>query len=191
MVDTNDAWITERSGIKKRHIADENQVTSDLAFEAAKAAITNAGIQSDDIDLIIVATTTPDKTFPSTATKVQGLLGMTHGAAFDVQAVCSGFIYALSVADSFILSKKAKTVLVIGAETLSRIVDWTDRSTCVLFGDGAGAVVLQGQETESRGVVSTHIFSDGRYQDVLYVDGGAATIDGVVGKIRMQGQRCF
>lgn len=191
LVETNDAWITERTGIKKRHIAAEGQLTSDLAAKAAVRALAAAGVDKTAVDLIIVATTTPDVTFPSTATKVQGILGVKQGAAFDVQAVCSGFIYALAVADNFIKCGQAKTALVIGAETLSRIVDWTDRSTCVLFGDGAGALVLQASEAkDGRGVLSTHLASDGSFHDILYVDGGVSST-GTAGKIRMVGQEVY
>lgn len=194
MVDTSDDWIVERTGIKVRHLAREDETTSDLALEAAKRAIRHAGIGVNDIDIIVVATTTPDETFPSTATKVQAGLNMLGGAAFDIQAVCSGFIYAVSVADAMIRSSQAKTVLVIGAETMSRLLDWTDRGTCVLFGDGAGAVVLQAHEGEGsnhdRGVLVTKIFSDGRLHDLLYVDGGVSTT-GTAGHLRMQGREVF
>src|SRR6185436_19060042 len=178
-LDTSDQWITERTGIKRRHMAVDGEVTSDLALNAAKSALEKARLEPNDLDLIVVATTTPDETFPSVATKVQAKLGMTRGAAFDVQAVCSGFIYALSVADNFIRAGQAKTVLVIGAETMSRILDWSDRGTCVLFGDGAGAAVLsasQGKGTNAdRGILNTKIFSDGRLHDLLYTDGGVSS----------------
>lgn len=191
LVDTSDTWIQERTGITQRHIAAEGEMTSDLAAKAARKAMVAAGIKAEDVDLVILATTTPDLSFPSTATKVQALLGITQGAAFDVQAVCSGFIYALSIANNFIRTGQAKTVLVIGAEILSRIVDWTDRGTCVLFGDGAGAVVLQAEDEKSgRGILSTHLHSDGRYQGILYVDGGVAST-GTAGKIRMLGQEVY
>ncbi len=194
MVDTSDDWIVERTGIKVRHLAREDETTSDLALEAANRAIRNAGIAVNDIDIIVVATTTPDETFPSTATKVQAGLNMLGGAAFDIQAVCSGFIYAMSVADAMIRSGQAKTILVIGAETMSRLLDWTDRGTCVLFGDGAGAVVLQAREGDGsnrdRGVLVTKIFSDGRLHDLLYVDGGVSTT-GTAGHLRMQGKEVF
>jgi 3-oxoacyl-[acyl-carrier-protein] synthase-3 len=179
MVDTSDEWIFDRTGIKRRHIASEGEMTSDLALEAAKRALKHADTAVSEIDLIVVATTTPDETFPSTATKIQARLGMIRGAAFDVQAVCSGFIYGLSVGDNFIRAGQAKTVLVIGAETMSRILDWNDRGTCVLFGDGAGAVVLSAAEDEGtnkdRGILNTRIFSDGRLHDLLYTDGGVVT----------------
>ena len=166
-VDTTDEWIVQRTGIKQRHVAAEGEFTSDLALAAARNAIAHAGIGVDEIDMVIVATATPDNTFPATATKVQHKLGMTRGFAFDVQAVCSGFVYALSVADNFIKSGQVKTAVVIGAETFSRILDWTDRQTCVLFGDGAGAIVLRGEEAGERGVLSTHLHSDGDNYDLL------------------------
>ncbi|MDZ5647967.1 beta-ketoacyl-ACP synthase III [Nitrospirillum sp. BR 11828] len=194
MVDTSDEWITQRTGIRSRHIAAEGEKTSDLALAAAKAALAHGNVPVDDLDLIVLATATPDQTFPATAAKVQAALGMTRGAAFDVQAVCSGFIYALSVADNFIRAGQARTVLVIGAETFSRILDWTDRGTCVLFGDGAGAVVLRAQEGEGtsqdRGILSTHLHSDGRHHDLLYVDGGPSSTQ-TVGHVRMAGQEVF
>lgn len=193
-VDTSDEWITKRTGIKQRHIAAEGETTSDLAVNAARDALERASMTIADIDLIIVATTTPDDTFPSTATKVQAKLGMDHGAAFDIQAVCAGFIYALATADNFIKAGQAQSVLVIGAETFSRILDWEDRTTCVLFGDGAGAIVLRaadGGEVESDfGVMSTHLHSDGRHRDVLYVDGGPSS-SRTVGHVRMAGQEVF
>jgi 3-oxoacyl-[acyl-carrier-protein] synthase-3 len=194
IIDTSDAWIVERTGIKRRHIASEGETTSDLALEAAKRALKHADIGPADLDLVIVATTTPDETFPSTATRIQARLGMTRGAAFDVQAVCTGFIYGLSVADNFIRAGQAKTVLVIGAETMSRILDWTDRGTCVLFGDGAGAAVLsasQGKGTNAdRGILNTKIFSDGRLHDLLYTDGGVSSTK-TAGHLRMQGKEVF
>ena len=194
MVDTTDDWIVERTGIKLRHIAREDETTSDLAVEAAQRAIRSAGIQVNAIDIIIVATTTPDETFPSTATRVQARLNMLGGAAFDIQAVCSGFIYALTVADTMIRAGQAKTALVIGAETMSRLLDWNDRGTCVLFGDGAGAVLLQAQNGDGsnsdRGVLASRIFSDGRQHDLLYVDGGVSTT-GTAGHLRMQGREVF
>ncbi|MBN9556368.1 MAG: ketoacyl-ACP synthase III [Alphaproteobacteria bacterium] len=193
-VDTNDEWIVARTGIHRRHIAAEGEKTSDLAFEAATDAMRHAGIGADALDLIVVATTTPDETFPAVATAIQARLGMTRGAAFDVQAVCSGFIFALSVADNFIRAGQAKTVLVIGAETMSRLMDWSDRTTCVLFGDGAGAVVLRAGEGKGgnadRGVLNTKVFSDGRLHDLLYVDGGPSTT-GTTGYLRMQGREVF
>ncbi|MEG3617364.1 beta-ketoacyl-ACP synthase III [Magnetovibrio sp. PR-2] len=192
-VDTTDDWIVERTGIKQRHIAREGESTSALAFQAAENALDAAGLTGADVDLIVVATTTPDNTFPSTATKVQAMLGMDHGAAFDVQAVCSGFVYALSVADNFVRAGQAKTVLVIGAEVFSRILDWEDRTTCVLFGDGAGAVVLQATEVEEGadvGILSTHLHSDGKLRDLLYVDGGPGT-NQQVGHVRMLGREVF
>jgi 3-oxoacyl-[acyl-carrier-protein] synthase III len=193
-VDTDDAWIRERTGIRQRYVAGEGEFTSSLALEAARAALDHAGVEAGAIDLIIVATTTPDHTFPSTATKVQAGLGIFHGAAFDVQAVCSGFIYALSVADAMIRCGQSRHALVIGAETFSRILDWTDRTTCVLFGDGAGAVVLKATqpngEASPRGVLSTHIHSDGRQYDMLYVDGGPSRTQSV-GHVRMAGREVF
>jgi len=193
-VDTSDDWIRKRTGIRERRIAADDQKTSDLAVNAAKEALRAAGIGADNIDLIVLATTTPDETFPATATRVQAALGMTKGAAFDVQAVCTGFIYALNVADNFIRLGQANTVLVIGAETFSRILDWEDRTTCVLFGDGAGAVVLQSLEQENereiRGILSNHLHSDGRYKDCLYVDGGPSSSK-FVGKLRMKGSEVF
>jgi 3-oxoacyl-[acyl-carrier-protein] synthase III len=194
MVDTSDSWIAERTGIKVRHLARDGETTSDLAFEAATRAIHNAGITANEIDIIIVATTTPDETFPAVATRIQARLDMLGGAAFDIQAVCSGFIFALSVADNFIRGGQAKTVLVIGAETMSRILDWTDRGTCVLFGDGAGAVVLRAAEGEGsnadRGILNTRIFSDGRLHDLLYTDGGVSST-GTAGHLRMKGRDVF
>jgi 3-oxoacyl-[acyl-carrier-protein] synthase-3 len=193
-VDTNNAWIVERTGIRQRHIAVPGQTTSDLAVEAARRALARSGVTAQDLDLIIVATTTPDETFPSVATKVQARLGMTRGAAFDVQAVCSGFIYGLSIADSFIRSGQARTVLLIGAETMSRILDWKDRTTCVLFGDGAGALVLQGEESPAgakpRGVINTKLFSDGRLHDLLYTDGGVSSTQ-TAGHLQMHGREVF
>jgi 3-oxoacyl-[acyl-carrier-protein] synthase-3 len=193
-LDTSDDWIVARTGIEKRHIAAEKENTSDLALAAAEAALHDAGIEVRDIDLIVLATATPDRTFPATATAVQAGLGMTTGVAFDVQAVCSGFIYALAVADNFVKAGQAQTALVIGAETFSRILDWEDRTTCVLFGDGAGAVVLRAGEgantSQDRGVLSTHLHSDGRRQDLLYVDGGPSSTQ-TVGHLRMQGREVF
>ena len=189
-LDTSDDWISQRTGIRQRHIAADGQLTSDLAVIAAQRAIAHAGIGVDEVDLVVVATATPDNTFPATATRVQARLGKTRGAAFDVQAVCSGFIYGLSVADNFIKAGQAKTVLVIGAETFSRILDWEDRQTCVLFGDGAGAVVLRAEETESQGILSTHIHSDGNLYDLLFVDGGPSST-GTAGHLRMEGKEVF
>jgi len=193
-VDTNDEWISSRTGIRQRHIAAKGEKTSDLAVKAALAALGDAGVTAADIDMVIVATTTPDLTFPSVGTIVQKKLGMVRGFAFDVQAVCSGFIYAMSVADSFIRSGQARSALVIGAETMSRILDWNDRTTCVLFGDGAGAVVLNAGEgggtSADRGVLNTVLFSDGRLHDLLFVDSGPST-DRSVGFIRMQGKEVF
>jgi len=193
-IDTSDAWIVERTGIKRRHIASEGETTSDLALEAAKRALKHADMTAADLDLVVVATTTPDETFPSTATKIQARLGMTRGAAFDVQAVCTGFIYGLSVADNFIRAGQVKTVLVIGAETMSRILDWSDRGTCVLFGDGAGAAVLSASEGKGtnadRGILNTRIFSDGRLHDLLYTDGGVSSTKSA-GYLRMQGKEVF
>lgn len=194
LVDTSDEWIIERTGIRERHIAAPEQNTSDLALAAAQSALRNADMTVDDIDLIILATATPDHTFPATATQVQAQLGMHHGAAFDVQAVCSGFIYALSVADNFVKTGQSKGALVIGAETFSRILDWEDRGTCVLFGDGAGAVVLRqtamGDPATDRGILSTHLHSDGRHKDHLFVDGGPSSSQST-GYLRMQGKEVF
>ena len=193
-VDTSDEWIVERSGIRQRHIAAEGEKTSDLAIAAAKKALAAAGVDGTDIDLLIVATATPDQTFPATAARVQAALGRPGIPSFDIQAVCSGFIYGLATADNFIKAGQADKVLLIGAEVFSRILDWTDRTTCVLFGDGAGAVVLgveDGQGTAGdRGVLSTHLHSDGRHHDMLYVDGGPSTT-GTAGYIRMKGKEVF
>jgi 3-oxoacyl-[acyl-carrier-protein] synthase-3 len=193
-VDTTDEWITTRTGIKQRHIAAEGELTSDLGLQAARRALASAGIAAQDVDCIVLATTTPDETFPATATRVQSRLGITSGFAFDVQAVCSGFVYALAVADNFLKLGQARTALVIGAETFSRILDWNDRSTCVLFGDGAGAVVLRAAKTngngKDRGVLSTHLHSDGRLHDSLYVDGGVSSTR-TIGVVRMNGQEVF
>lgn len=192
-LDTTDEWIRSRSGIERRHFAAEGETTSDLATRAAEAALTDAGISAEQIDAIVLATSTADLTFPSAATMVQARLGMTNGYAFDVQAVCAGFVYALSNANALIVSGQAKRVLVIGAETFSRIMDWTDRSTCVLFGDGAGALVLEHEEGEGtpqdRGILSVDLNSDGRYKDLLYVDGGVSTQ--TTGHLRMQGNQVF
>ena len=188
-VDTSDDWITERTGIKFRHLAGDGETTATLAAQAARVALDAAGMQPSDIDLIIVATATPDQTFPATATIVQHMLGHHGGVAFDVAAVCSGFLYAFSVAESMIRAGSAHNALVIGSETFSRILDWEDRTTCVLFGDGAGAVVLSG-EVGTRGVLATKLHADGRYNQLLYVDGGPSTT-GTVGKLRMKGQEVF
>tara|TARA_R110000850_G_scaffold26320_1_gene75397 strand:- start:5183 stop:6154 length:972 start_codon:yes stop_codon:yes gene_type:complete len=188
-VDTTDEWIVERTGIRFRHIAEDDETTSSLAVEAAQKAMDGAGFSSADIDLIIVATATPDQTFPATATIVQDVLGCNGCVAFDVAAVCSGFLYALSVADSMIRAGSAQNALVIGAETFSRILDWEDRATCVLFGDGAGAVVLAAEEGE-RGILASRLHADGAHNQLLYVDGGAGTT-GTVGKLRMKGREVF
>ncbi len=193
-LDTSDEWIRTRSGIERRHFAADDQTTSDLASLAANAALENAGLSADDIDAVVVATSTPDLTFPSVATMVQQKIGMTCGFGFDVQAVCAGFVYALTNANALILSGQAQRVLVIGAETFSRIMDWTDRATCVLFGDGAGALILEAEEgtgeNTDRGVLSADLNSDGRYKDMLFVDGGVSTT-GDSGKLRMQGNALF
>ena len=194
IIDTSDEWIRERTGIRQRHIADEHELTSDLGIAACKQALVRAGIDPVDIDLVICATATPDRTFPATAVRIQSALGVTKGAAFDIQAVCSGFIYALTVADSLIRSGQFKRAIVVGAETFSRILDWQDRTTCVLFGDGAGAVVLEAQYQHGgyadRGILSTRIRSDGRYEDQLYVDGGPGSTK-TVGHLRMNGREVF
>lgn len=193
-IDTTDEWIVQRTGIKQRHVAAEGEFTSDLAVKAAQAALAHAGVDVDAVDLIVVGTTTPDNVFPSTAARVQAKLGMKRGFAFDVQAVCSGFVYALTVADNFIRLGQAKTALVIGAETLSRLIDWNDRTTCFLFGDGAGAVVLQAGEgagdTSDRGILSTHLHTDGTQYDQLFVDGGPGST-GTGGHMRMNGKEVF
>jgi len=193
LVDTTDEWIRVRSGIERRHFAADGQTTSDLATRAAQAALTDAGMMADEIDAIILATSTADFTFPSAATMVQASLGMTRGFAFDVQAVCAGFVFAMANANALILSGQANRVLVIGAETFSRLMDWSDRTTCVLFGDGAGALVLEGVESPGtsadRGILSTDLHSDGRFRDLLYVDGGTST--GTTGHLRMQGKEVF
>lgn len=190
-LETSDEWIQQRTGICERRIADNNELTSNLAVNAARNALENSGVSVSEIDLIVLATATPDKTFPATATKVQADLGIFHGAAFDIQAVCTGFIYALNVADNFIKLGQARNALVIGAETFSRILDWKDRRTCVLFGDGAGAVVLSAAEKgDKRGILSTHIRSDGRHQDLLHVDGGPSSTM-TVGYLRMEGREVF
>ncbi len=193
-VATSDHWIQQRTGIRERRIAAAGETTADMATRAARTTLDRAGFTASDLDLIVLATATPDETFPATATMVQARLGMTRGAAFDVHAVCTGFIYALSVADAFLKTGQARTALVIGAETFSRILDWTDRSTCVLFGDGAGAVLLQAaplnEPATDRGVLSTHIYSDGRHHDALYVDGGPSRTQ-TVGCLRMEGKEVF
>jgi len=192
-LDTSDAWIVQRTGIRQRHIAAEGETTSDLATHAARRALEAASLAGGDLDLIVLATATPDHTFPATAASVQARLGMRQGAAFDVQAVCTGFIYALSVADNAIRAGQAKRALVIGAETFSRILDWSDRGTCVLFGDGAGALVLEAVPEDgglARGILSTHLHSDGTGYRLLYVDGGPSTT-GLAGHLRMEGREIF
>jgi 3-oxoacyl-[acyl-carrier-protein] synthase-3 len=194
VVDTSDQWITERTGIKERRIAAEGELTSSMGAAAARAALDAAGLAPEDIDLIVLATSTPDQTFPATAVTIQAELGITHGAAFDVQAVCSGFVFALATADSYLKSGQFKRALVIGAEAFSRILDWQDRTTCVLFGDGAGAVVVEAQKLNGaltdRGILATCLRSDGRYRDKLYVDGGPSST-GTVGYLRMDGPEVF
>ncbi len=193
-VDTSDEWIVQRTGIRQRYIASDDETTASLGEAAARAALANAGLTPDDIDLIVVATSTPDNTFPATAVNIQHRLGMRHGFAFDLQAVCSGFVYAVSVADLHIRGGMAKRVLVIGAETFSRILDWSDRTTCVLFGDGAGAIVLEAAECagtpDDRGILASALRSDGAHKDKLYVDGGPSTT-GTVGHLRMEGREVF
>ncbi len=193
-VATTDDWIVQRTGIRERHIAAAGELTSDLALHAARAALANAHVEADSIDLIVLGTSTPDQTFPATAVTVQAGLGITKGAAFDLQAVCSGFVYALSIADSMLRTGSAKRALVIGAETFSRILDWNDRTTCVLFGDGAGALVLEAQEqpgtSADRGILTTHLRSDGRHRAKLYVDGGPSSTQ-TVGHLRMEGREVF
>ncbi|HEV7409141.1 MAG TPA: beta-ketoacyl-ACP synthase III [Bradyrhizobium sp.] len=193
-VDTSDEWIVQRTGIRQRHIAAEGEFTSHLAIKAAQAALADAGVDAQSIDLIVLATSTPDNTFPATAVAVQSALGINHGAAFDLQAVCSGFIFALATADNFLRSGAFKRALVIGAETFSRILDWNDRGTCVLFGDGAGAIVLDAQPQSGikpdRGVLTTHLRSDGRHKSKLYVDGGVSSTQ-TVGHLRMEGREVF
>jgi 3-oxoacyl-[acyl-carrier-protein] synthase-3 len=193
-VDTSDEWIRERTGIQQRHIVAKGEKTSDLALHAARAALHHAKMEASELDLIVVATTTPDETFPATATTLQARLGMKHGAAFDVQAVCSGFIYGMAVADNFIRVGQAKTVLLVGAESMSKLLDWKDRTTCVLFGDGAGAVVLQGKrgrgDNTDHCVLNTKLYSDGRLHDLLYVDGGPSSTQ-TTGHLRMQGKEVF
>jgi 3-oxoacyl-[acyl-carrier-protein] synthase III len=193
-IDTSNEWIVQRTGIRQRHIAAEGEFTSHLAIQAARSALANAGVDAQSIDLIVLATSTPDNTFPATAVAVQEALGIRHGAAFDLQAVCSGFVFALATADNFLRTGAFKRALVIGAETFSRILDWNDRGTCVLFGDGAGAVVLDAQPQpglpSDRGVLTTHLRSDGRHKSKLYVDGGPSST-GTVGHLRMEGREVF
>jgi len=189
-VETSDEWIRERTGIGQRHIVADDQCTSDLGLAAAKAALNDAGMTADDIDLIVVTTTTPDYTFPATATIIQNKLGIKHGAAFDLQAVCSGFIYGVNVVDSLLRTGTAKNALLIGAETFSRILDWEDRTTCVLFGDGAGAIVMSAEEGADSGVLSTFIRSNGEHRELLYVDGGPSKTQ-TVGHVRMVGNQVF
>ncbi len=193
LVDTSDEWIVQRTGIERRHIAADGETTSDLATEAARRALQDADLDIADIDMIVLATSTPDNTFPATAVAVQNRLGMHHGAAYDLQAVCSGFVFALSNADAQIRCNHAKRILVIGAETFSRILDWTDRTTCVLFGDGAGSVVLEAadvDDTNGRGIITSHLRSDGAHKSKLYVDGGPSTTQ-TVGHLRMEGREVF
>ena len=193
-IDTSDEWIVQRTGIRQRHIAADGEFTSHLAINAARAALAHAGVDAQSIDLIVLATSTPDNTFPATAVAVQNGLGIHHGAAFDLQAVCSGFVFALATADNFLRGGAFKRALVIGAETFSRILDWTDRGTCVLFGDGAGAVVLEAQtqsgKSSDRGVLTSHLRSDGRHKSKLYVDGGPSSTQ-TVGHLRMEGREVF
>jgi 3-oxoacyl-[acyl-carrier-protein] synthase III len=193
-IDTSDEWIVQRTGIRERHIAADDEFTSHLAIKAANAALANAGIDAQAIDLIVLATSTPDNTFPATAVAVQNALGITRGAAFDLQAVCSGFVFALATADNFLRAGAFKRALVVGAETFSRILDWNDRGTCVLFGDGAGAIVLEAQEqpgqSSDRGVLTTHLRSDGRHKAKLFVDGGPGSTR-TVGHLRMEGREVF
>ena len=194
MVETADEWIVQRTGIRSRHLAAPGELTSDLGLKAARAALDHAGVDAASIDLIVLATSTPDNTFPASAVTIQAGLGITHGAAFDMQAVCSGFVFALSTADAMLVAGRAKRALVIGAETFSRILDWTDRGTCVLFGDGAGAVVLEAQEGQGtsadRGILTSHLRSDGRHKLKLYVDGGPSSTQ-TVGHLRMEGREVF
>jgi len=194
LVDTSDSWIRERTGIEQRHIAADDELTSDLGIAAARQALVRAGVDPVDVDLIVCATATPDRTFPATAVRIQAGLGVTKGAAFDVQAVCSGFIYALAVADNFLRTGQFKRAIVVGTEVFSRILDWKDRSTCVLFGDGAGAVVLEAQtqlgNRDDRGILATRIRSDGRFEELLYVDGGPGSTK-TTGHLRMNGREVF
>ena len=194
MVDTTDEWITQRTGIRERHIAAEGETTSDMAIEAARAALAAAGVDAQSIDLVVLATSTPDNTFPASAVVIQAGLGITQGAAFDLQAVCSGFVFSLTTVDALLRTGAFKRALVIGSETFSRLLDWTDRTTCVLFGDGAGAVVVESQPQpgtrEDRGILTAHLRSDGRYRSKLYVDGGPSST-GTVGHLRMEGRAVF
>jgi 3-oxoacyl-[acyl-carrier-protein] synthase-3 len=194
MVDTSDEWIVQRTGIRQRHIAAESELTSDMATAAARKALENSGVEASDIGLILVATSTPDNTFPASAVTVQNSLGIHAGAAFDLQAVCSGFVYAMTTADAMLKAGQGKRALVIGAETFSRILDWSDRTTCVLFGDGAGAVVLEAEESagtiSDRGILTAHLRSDGQHKEKLYVDGGPSAT-GTVGHVRMEGREVF
>jgi 3-oxoacyl-[acyl-carrier-protein] synthase-3 len=190
IVDTSDEWITQRSGIKSRHIAADNETTADMAIAAARQALERSGLKPAEIDCIIVATTTPDQTFPSVAVKVQSALDIPPGIAFDVQAVCSGFVYALSIANSFIQTGQATKILVIGAEKMSSIIDWSDRTTCVLFADGAGAVVLEASSDQDRGIISTHLYANGAHKDILYTTGGPSST-GNAGHIIMEGREVF
>lgn len=194
LVDTTDEWIVQRTGIRQRYIAGEGETTASLGEAAARSALADAGLEANDIDLIILATSTPDNTFPASAVNIQNRLGIRHGAAFDIQAVCTGFVYAMATADLYIRGGMAKRALVIGAETFSRILDWNDRTTCVLFGDGAGAVVLEAQEGQGtagdRGVLTSHLRSDGAHKEKLYVDGGPSTT-GTAGVIHMEGREVF
>ncbi len=189
-VDTSDEWIVERTGIRSRFIAGDDETTASLAYDAAIKALEHAGVEASEIGLIVLATATPDQTFPSSATKVQARLGIDDCVAFDVHAVCTGFLYALTVADSMLRSGSADKALVIGAETFSRLLDWEDRGTCVLFGDGAGAIVLSAEDTEDRGILATRLHADGRHNDLLFVDGGPGTT-GTTGKLRMKGREVF
>jgi 3-oxoacyl-[acyl-carrier-protein] synthase-3 len=194
MVDTSDDWIVQRTGIRERHVAAAGELTSDMGIQAARAALAHAGIDAQAIDLIVVGTSTPDNTFPATAVAIQAGLGITHGAAFDLQAVCSGFVYAMATTDGLLRTGAFKRALVIGAETFSRILDWTDRTTCVLFGDGAGAVVVEAQEQpgtrDDRGILTSHLRSDGRHKNKLYVDGGPSSTQ-TTGHLRMEGREVF
>jgi len=190
IVDTSDEWIVQRTGIRERHIAASDQPTSDMAIHAARRALESSGLSASDIDGVIVATTTPDQSFPSVAVRVQSALGMRAGPAFDVQAVCSGFVYALSVADAMLQTRAMKRVIVIGAEKMSSLLNWEDRTTCVLFGDGAGAIILEAQEGEGNGILSTHLYADGQFKDLLYTNGGTSTTGGA-GQIVMHGKEVF